>query len=110
MYNFNLNESEKVIEIFDDIWIKQNDNEKYTTIMLTDQRLLFLEYVKDELSETLNISRGISYVKCKEVYYQINLKEIIKVEEKENYIIVYNNKILEFNDAELYNLLRKENI
>ncbi len=41
MYDFNLINGEEVIKIFDNVWVKQGNNEKNTTIALTNQRLLF---------------------------------------------------------------------
>ena len=59
MYNFVLQKGEETIQIFDDIYIKQGQNEKETTIILTNQRLLFLEYLADDPNEILRI--GFEY-------------------------------------------------
>lgn len=60
MYNFNLTGNEQIIEIFDNEWIKQNNNEMNTTIALTNKRLLFLDYINiNESAETLRIARGV---------------------------------------------------
>ena len=44
MYSLELMNNEEVIRIFDEIFVKQNKNEKITTIVLTNKRLLFLDY------------------------------------------------------------------
>ena len=36
--------NEELIEVFDEVYIRQNDNEKITTIALTNKRLLFLGF------------------------------------------------------------------
>ena len=43
MYNFNLLKNEKIIKVFEEIYIIQEENEKVTTIALTNKRLLFLD-------------------------------------------------------------------
>lgn len=110
MYNFELMDNEKVIKIFDEILIKQEDNQKTTTIVLTDKRLLFLDYVTpNEGSEVLRIARGANYIKYKEVYYQIDLNKIVDITKKEYYQVILENKMtFEFDDDELYNLLKSE--
>lgn len=110
MYNFELIDNEKVIKIFDEVLIKQEDNQKITTIVLTDKRLLFLDYVTpNEGSEVLRIARGANYIKYKEVYYQIDLNKIVDITKKEYYQVVLENKMtFEFDDDELYNLLKSE--
>ncbi|MBQ7137338.1 MAG: hypothetical protein IJO43_05125 [Bacilli bacterium] len=111
MYNFNLTEKEEVIEIFDRIWIKQNNNEKNTTIALTNKRLLFLEYSKDNPNEVLRTARGLEYPRYKEVYYQIPLDNIKKLNEEETYsITLVDSNSFEFDDSRLFELLKNTNI
>lgn len=108
MYNFDLLKGEEVVEIFENIWIKRGKNEKNTTIALTNKRILFLEYDNNDPNEVLRISRGLSYQRYKEVYYQVELSNIKKIFEKENYCVVINNDILfEFSDESLFSLLKK---
>ena len=69
MYNFELMNGEIVRKIFDDVFIKQGENEKNTTIVLTNKRLLFLDYVmQNEGLEVLRIARGADYIKYKETH------------------------------------------
>ena len=108
MYNFKLMNNEEVIKIFDEIFIKQEENEKITTIIVTNKRLLFLDYrMENEGLEVLRIARGADYIKYKEVYYQINLNDIENIIKSEYYQIILKNDIsFEFNDDELYKLLQ----
>ncbi len=108
MYNFELINNEEIIKIFDKIFIKQGENEKDTTIILTNKRILFLEYlIENEGSEILRITKGVNYIKHKEVYYQINLNEIENITNGKYYQVVLKNDMsFEFDDDELYNLLK----
>lgn len=108
MYNFELMNNEEVIKIFDEIFIKQEENEKLTTIILTNKRLLFLDYIiPNEGLEVLRIARSANYVKYKEVYYQIDLTDIVNIIKGEYYRVILKNKTsFEFNDEELYKLLQ----
>ena len=45
MYKYTLNDNEDIIKIFDNLYIKQGNNEKITSTILTNQRLLFLDYI-----------------------------------------------------------------
>lgn len=109
MYKYTLNENEDVIKIFDNLYIKQGSNEKTTSAILTNQRLLFLDYiVQNEGLEVLRIARGSQALQYKEVYYQINLNNIKSLNKKELYeIVLSNNSIIEFNDKKLYDLILK---
>lgn len=64
MYNFNLNKDKEIIKVFDDVLIRQEGNEKVTTIALTNKRVLFLDYlIENEGLEVLRIARGMNYIK-----------------------------------------------
>ena len=109
MYNFNLLKNEKIIKVFEEIYVTQEENKKVTTIALTNKRLLFLDYLNEnEGQEVLRIARGTNYLKIKDVYYYINLNDIKSITKEEYYqIILKNNQSFEFDDEELYNLLKK---
>ena len=109
MYNFDLLKGEKLIEIFENAWISQGDNEKNTTIALTNKRLLFLDYDKNDPREDLRVARGVDYMRYKEIYYSLDLKDIVRViDEKDCYIIdIGSNKIF-FEDEKLFKLLKKK--
>ncbi len=109
MYKYILNDNEDIIKIFDNLYIKQGNNEKTTSAILTNQRLLFLDYiVQNEGLEVLRIARGSQAIQHKEAYYQIILNDIKIINKKELYeIVLNNNSIIEFNDKKLYDLILK---
>lgn len=108
MYNFNLMNNEEVIAVFDKLFIKQDDNEKITTIALTNKRLLFLDYlVQNEGLEVLRIARGASYPMYKDIYHQTNLDDIEKITNEKSYkVILKDQTYFEFDNKELYDLLK----
>ena len=110
MYNFNFMKNEKLIEIFDEILIRQDKKEKITTIALTDKRLLFLDYITNPGYEALKITKGINFVKYKDVYCQIELTNIESIKNNnEYYLITLKDKTsFEFNNDDLYKLLIKK--
>ena len=106
MYNFNFIQDEELIDVFDMVYIKQNDNDKITTLALTNKRLLFLDYITNDWIEALRTTNKMNLVRSKEVYYSIGLDEIEKIYEDEYFIIkLKDNMLIEFNDVELYKLL-----
>lgn len=109
MYNFNLNKDKEIIKVFDDVLIRQEGNEKVTTIALTNKRVLFLDYlIENEGLEVLRIARGMNYIKYKEVYYQINLNDIESIIKDKFYKVILKNKnSFEFDKGELYSLLEQ---
>lgn len=109
MYNFNLIENETIVKVFDDVLISQGKNRKTTTVAVTNKRILFLEYIiQNEGLELLRVARGIDYMRCKEVYYQIELNIIKSVTKNKIYkITLENGKSFEFDNDELYNILKK---
>ena len=109
MYNFDLTNNEEIIKVFEDVLIRQEENEKITTIALTNKRLLFLDYlIENEGLEVLRIARAMDYIKYKEVYYQINLNDIENIIKDKYYkVILKNKKSFEFDKDELYSLLEQ---
>ena len=106
MYNLNLENNEELIEVFENEYVKQGNNEKNTTIAITNKRLLFLDYMKDDPDEVLRIARGVDYIRYKEIYYQIRLSEIEKILKKELYFVVLKDgNEFEFEDDKLFNLI-----
>jgi len=107
MYNFNFLENEKLVEIFEEVLVKQGNNEKITSIALTNKRLLFLDYITNDGYEALRITKGINFIKYKDVYYQCDLKDICSITDGEYYKITLNNDLyFEFNNERLYNFLK----
>lgn len=109
MYNFELIDDENVVKIFDEVFIRQGENEKITSIVLTNKRMLFLEYiVLNEGNEFLRVARGVDYLRKKDVYYQVNLNDIIGIDKLEYYkVTLNNNMVFEFDNDELFSLLSK---
>lgn len=109
MYNFELIDDESVVKIFDEVFIRQGENEKITSIVLTNKRMLFLEYiVLNEGNEVLRVARGVDYLRKKDVYYQVNLNDIIGIDKLEYYkVTLNNNMVFEFDNDELFSLLSK---
>lgn len=107
MYNFGLMDDEELVKVFDEVLVKQGKNEKVTTIAVTNKRLLFLDHgVENEGAEVLRIAREINYFRVKEVYYEINLKDITDVVKDKLYqVILKDNKMFEFYDEELFLLI-----
>lgn len=111
MYNFNFMKDERLIEIFEEILVRQNDNEKITTIALTDKRLLFLDYTTNDGLEALRITKGINFTRYKDVYHEINLDNIKSITEEDYYkLILKDNTSFEFNNQKLYELLKGKNV
>lgn len=107
MYNFNFMNGEKLIDIFDEVLVIQNDKEKVTTIVLTDKRMLFLDYITNDGLEVLRITKGINFTRYKEVYYEIDLNDVRGLDHDEYYRVILNDGTLfEFNNQKLYKLLK----
>ena len=99
-------DNEKLIEVFDEVLVIQKDNEKITTIALTDKRILFLDYMTNDGLEVLRIAKGVNFNRCKEVYYEIDLNNISMLMEDEYYkVMLKDNTSFEFNNKKLYKLL-----
>ena len=110
MYNFNFIEDEKLIEVFDEILIKQDKKEKITTIALTDNRLLFLDYITNDGYEALKIAKGINFMRYKDVYHQIDLSNIESIKNNDEYYLITlkDRTSFGFNNIILYELLKGE--
>ncbi|HIT22361.1 MAG TPA: hypothetical protein IAB56_05295 [Candidatus Scybalousia intestinigallinarum] len=109
MYNFNLLVGEKIVKIFDRLLIRQSDKQKILSAVLTNKRLLFFEFVNSNPAETLRTARGVSFIGSKDVIYEISLNTIESVEKDEYYLINLKNSVsFEFEDEELYELLKNE--
>ena len=110
MYNLNLSKNEKLIQIFDNILITNNTEEKTTTIAITNKRLLFLDYLNtNDALDTLRITNKLNTIKYKDIYYQLNLSDI-KLTKQSNYYIISKNDepIFNFYNKEIYNILKQE--
>ena len=101
MYNFNLKKNEELVYVLDDVLVNLNDNEYITTVALTTKRILFLDYYN--LDEELRIAKYKNEIKFKEVYYDIDLKNIDSVNKFT--INLKNNTNLKIYDKTIINLI-----
>ena len=107
MYNFNLEKNESLISVFDEVLIKQNDNQKLVSVAISDKRILLLDYVSIEPFETLKATQASHYIKMKEVFFSKKLKEIKSLENKSLYHLVFKDDFyFEFDNDDLYKLLK----
>lgn len=82
MYNFKRLENEDIKYISDNALLKVNEQEKNISIIVTNQRLLLLDYPSKEnnYEEALK-SRAANYIEKKEVILEVNLSDIISIVE-----------------------------
>ena len=110
MYNLNLSKNEKLIQIFDNILITNDIEEKTTTIAITNKRLLFLDYLNtNDALDALRITNKLNTIRYKDIYYELNLSDI-KLTKQSNYYTIFKNNepIFNFYNKEIYNLLNQE--
>ena len=108
MYDFKLFDNEKIKFITDDSKIYEKNNYENYTIIITNLRLLVLNYPSNinNSMEDLRSSQRLFYIKKKEVIFEIDLNKILKFEisknilklfiSKENYLIIKDNSLLNF--------------
>ncbi len=108
MYDFKLLDNEKIKFITDDSKIYEKNNYENYTIIITNLRLLVLNYPSNinNSMEDLRSSQRLFYIKKKEVIFEIDLNKILKFEisknilklfiSKENYLIIKDNSLLNF--------------
>lgn len=109
MYNFNFEEGEQLIKVFDPIYIKQGDVEKNTAVAITTNRILFMGYMRDNPLDDMIPGKVIGVIKFKSVFYEIPLVNVEKVVDNDELYkaIMYNGTNFEFENEELFNLLVK---
>ena len=108
MYDFKLLDNEKIKIIKDNSKIYEKNNYENYTIIITNLRLLVLNYPSNinNSMEDLRSSQRLFYIKKKEVIFEIDLNKILKFEisknilklfiSKENYLIIKDNSLLNF--------------
>ena len=81
MYNLNLLNNEKINFISDTSKILESNNYNEYTIIITNLRFLILNYPNDSKNsmEDLKCSRNLYYIPKKEIVYEINIDDIIKI-------------------------------
>ena len=87
MYDINLLKEESVISIIEEVILKKEDNPHQITVVITNKRLIFLDYpaLEHNFEEDLRISRGVDYLKKKEEIYSVYLKDIKEIIEGKEY-------------------------
>lgn len=81
MYIFDKLESEEIEYISDSALLKVNEQDKNISVILTNQRLLLLDYPSkvNNYEEALK-SKAVNYIEKKEVILAVNLSDIISIE------------------------------
>lgn len=81
MYIFDKLENEEIEYISDSALLKVNEQDKNISVILTNQRLLLLDYPSkvNNYEEALK-SKAVNYIEKKEVILAVNLSDIISIE------------------------------
>ncbi len=112
MYDFKLNENEKIKLISDNAIIYTTKNKINVTCIITNKRLLILDYPSGvhNSAEDLRISGKMTYIRKKEVIGEIDLKDIENIIKESDYykIEFNNNEYINLNDNEIIEYLKKE--
>lgn len=100
MYEFDKLKNEKIVLISDNSFLKINDNWNSISTIITNKRLLLLDYPSkvSNYQETMRVSRGMDYIQKKEVLFKVNLNEILKIE-KDNKYLLKNGNYFYLNDT-----------
>lgn len=110
MYDFKLNDMEEIKLISDDTIVFTDREERNVTCIITNMRLLILEYPGGlyNSAEDLRISGKLNYIKKKEIVVEINLNDILAINEEKNYYkLIIKNGSINLNDNEIVNYLKK---
>lgn len=111
MYDFDLNKNEKIKLISDDTVICTDKGDENVTCIITNQRLLILNYPSGvhNSAEDLRISGKMTYIRKKEIIGEIDLKYIVSVEDGKQFykINLKNGKYINLNNNEIINYLNK---
>lgn len=110
MYNIVLDENEEIKLISDNTIVYNNKEELICTSIITNKRYLILDYPSDlyNTREDLRILNKLSYVKQKEVIFEINLDKILSVEKDNKYYKININKdeYILIDDIDIINYLK----
>ena len=115
MYNVKLSNDEKIELISDDTIIYNNNDSSIYTSIITTNRYIILEYPSDVFNpkEDLRIIGRLNYIKQKEIIFETELKNIIKINKEKDYykIVLPNNNYILMKDNQIVNyLIKKINI
>lgn len=111
MYDFKLWKDEKVMLISDNTVIYIGDELKNYTCIITNQRILILDYPSGihNSMEDLRISGKISYIRKKEVILEISFNDIVSLKDKKYFYRIHLNggKYIDLNNDEIISYLKK---
>lgn len=87
MYNFKKLKDEDIILISDNSILKVDQEEKNISTILTNKRLLLFANPdsSNNYQEVLRTSRGMDYIKQKDIILELNLSDISKIIEEDQY-------------------------
>jgi hypothetical protein len=111
MYEFVKRDNEEIIIISDDSVLMVNNAEKSISSILTNQRLLLFDIPSksNNYQEVLKVSRGVNYIKQKELILSIELNDIVDIVGEKYYdkYILNNTNFFYLRDLEIKNKIKE---
>ena len=82
MYEFKKLKGEIIQYISDNALLKKDKENKLISVIITNKRLLLLDYPSqlNNYQEVLRTSQNIDYMRKKEIIFETNLDEVLKIE------------------------------
>ena len=109
MYDLKLKENEE-IKLIDDYVLVKNNSE-YLTVIITNQRLLVLDYpsMLYNSKEDLRISGKLNYIKMKEVVLGKKISEIKEIDDSQEYVKItfVNDTYIEIKGTSVIDMLKQ---
>ena len=108
MYNFDLEKGEKVIDNFDDVYVKTGNDILCVSVIITNLRLLFFDYPKD--INPFKFGRSTNTLTSKEEILEVKLadiKDIKKVKDFYKYTL-NDEKYFMLSDENTYRIVSKK--
>jgi hypothetical protein len=111
MYEFVKRDNEEIIIISDDSVLMVNNAEKSISSILTNQRLLLFDIPSksNNYQEVLKVSRGVNYIKQKELILSIELNDIVDIVSEKDYdkYILNDTNFFYLRDLEIKNKIKE---
>ena len=111
MYKFIKRVNEEIIIISDDSVLMVNNAEKSISSILTNQRLLLFDIPSksNNYQEVLKVSRGVNYIKQKELILSIELNDIVDIVSEKDYdkYILNDTNFFYLRDLEIKNKIKE---
>ena len=108
MYNFDLEKGEKVIDNFDDVYVKSGNEVLNVSVLITNLRLLILDFPKN--INPFRFGRMTYTPVSKEIIFDVyltNIKSIKKVKGYYKYTLS-DDKYFLLDDENTYNIIKKK--